>query len=176
MMSVLAPVSRMAGLAPAARAADLTEPALVRWTLTALALGFLALFLGLPLLAVMVEALRDGVAAYTTAMLDPEFGAALRLTLLTVAIAVPANLVSAWRRHGLSRDSVSRAVASQHPHRSPFAVSPVIAGLVFVLHRGAEVSGRGSPATICRSSSPCPASSWPRCSCRRRTSSARSSR
>jgi sulfate transport system permease protein len=127
----------MAGLAPPARAADLTEPVFVRWTLTALALGFLALFLGLPLLAVMVEALRDGVAAYTTAMLDPEFGAALRLTLLTVAIAVPANLAfglaAAWAvaRFRFPGKSLLSTLIDL-----PFAVSPVIAGLVFVLIAG----------------------------------------
>jgi sulfate transport system permease protein len=137
MMNMLAPAERLVVPAPPARVADLSEARLVRWMLTALALGFLLLFLGVPLAAVAVEALRGGLGAYGAAMVDPELWAAIRLTMLTVAIAVPANLAfglaAAW--------AITRF---RFPGRSllttlidlPFAVSPVIAGLVFVLIAG----------------------------------------
>ena len=70
-----------------------TESRGVRWLLTALALGFMGLFLVLPLAAVFVEALRGGWQAYWDALKEPDALAAIRLTLLTAAIAVPMNLV-----------------------------------------------------------------------------------
>ena len=70
-----------------------TEPALVRWVLTTLALLFLGLFLVLPLATVFIEAFAGGASAYLAAVTDPDAVAALRLTLLAAAIAVPANLV-----------------------------------------------------------------------------------
>ena len=77
-----------------------TESAPVRWLLTALALGFMALFLALPLAAVFAEALGAGWQAYVEALRQPDALAAVRLTLLTAAIAVPLNLVfgvaAAW--------------------------------------------------------------------------------
>lgn len=117
----------------------LTEPAAVRWILTALALFFLGLFLILPLATVFVEAFRGGIGAYWSAIGEPEAQAALRLTLLAAAIAVPANLVfgvcAGW------------AIAKfDFPGKNllttlidlPFAVSPVIAGMVFVLLFGRQ--------------------------------------
>ncbi len=117
----------------------LTEPVLLRWTLTAVALAFLALFLGLPLALVFVEAFSLGWQAYVEAVTHPEALAALRLTLAAAAVAVPANLVfgvaAAW------------ALAKfRFPGRNllitlidlPFAVSPVIAGMVFVLLFGRQ--------------------------------------
>ena len=78
----------------------LTEPAAVRWLLTATALGFLFLFLAVPLAAVFTEAFRLGWHAYLTAITEPDAMSALRLTLTAAAIAVPANLVfgvaAAW--------------------------------------------------------------------------------
>src|SRR3954451_20866544 len=76
------------------------DPRWVRWTLTTIALLFLAFFLVLPLAAVFTEALRKGVGVYLSAFKDPDALASIRLTLLTAAIAVPANLVfgvaAAW--------------------------------------------------------------------------------
>jgi len=111
----------------------------VRAALTAVALGFLALFLLLPLVTVFVEAFASGAAAYFAAIREPDAMAALRLTLLAAAIAVPANLVfgvcAGW------------AIAKfDFPGKNllttlidlPFAVSPVIAGMVFVLLFGRQ--------------------------------------
>ena len=117
----------------------LTEPAVFRWGLTALALAFLTLFLAVPLVAVFVQALGGGWSAYAAAIVEPDALAALRLTLTAAAIAVPANLVfgvcAAW------------AIGKfQFPGKQllitlidlPFAVSPVISGLVFVLLFGRQ--------------------------------------
>jgi sulfate/thiosulfate transport system permease protein len=111
-----------------------TEPLAVRLALTAVALSFLALFLVLPLVLVFEQAFERGVAAYLAAIREPDALSALRLTLLTAAVAVPANLLfglaAAW--------AIARF---EFPGRSllltlvdlPFAVSPVISGLVFIL-------------------------------------------
>jgi sulfate transport system permease protein len=68
-----------------------TEAPWVQWTLIALALGFMALFLVMPLLAVFVEALRKGGEAYLEALKEPDAWSAIRLTLLIAAITVPLN-------------------------------------------------------------------------------------
>jgi sulfate/thiosulfate transport system permease protein len=117
----------------------LSEGRAVRWTLIALAVGFLALFLVLPLLAVFSEAFRRGIDAVLIAFAEPDTQAAIGLTLLVAAIAVPLNLAfgvaAAW------------AVAKfEFPGKSvlvslidlPFSVSPVVAGLVYVLLFGAK--------------------------------------
>src|SRR3954470_11895335 len=69
------------------------DPLWMRWLLTAIALGFLAFFLLLPLAAVFVEAFRLGVGAYFAALSDKNAISAIKLTLTTAAISVPANLV-----------------------------------------------------------------------------------
>jgi sulfate transport system permease protein len=121
------------------RGRHLTEPPLVRAVLTAVALLFLALFLVLPLLTVFTEAFANGTAAYVAAITEPDAMAALRLTLLAAAIAVPANLV-----FGIS---AGWAIAKfDFPGKNllttlidlPFAVSPVISGMVFVLLFGRQ--------------------------------------
>ena len=117
----------------------LTEPAGLRYVLIAIALGFLGLFLALPLTLVFVEAMADGWSAYQAAVTSEEALAAVQLTMLAAAISVPANLVfgvaAGW------------AIAKfRFPGRSllitlidlPFAVSPVIAGMVFVLLFGRQ--------------------------------------
>jgi len=80
--------------------AGTTEPAWVKWTLIAIALGFIFLFLVLPLAAVFTEALRKGADAFLEAFKEPDAWSAIRLTLITAAIAVPLNLVfgvaAAW--------------------------------------------------------------------------------
>ncbi len=116
-----------------------TEPAWVRALLLGVALLFLSLFLFVPLAAVFYEALRKGVGVYLAAISDPYALDAIRLTLLSAAIAVPLNLLfgvaAAW------------AIAKfEFPGKSllitlidlPFAVSPVIAGLIYVLLFGAQ--------------------------------------
>jgi sulfate transport system permease protein len=111
----------------------------VRYALIAVTICFLSLFLFLPLAAVFAEGLRKGLQAYFASLYDRNALAAIRLTLLTAAIAVPANIV-----FGLA---ASWAIAKfEFPGKSllltlidlPFAVSPVISGLVFVLLFGAQ--------------------------------------
>ena len=121
------------------RRGHLTEPPVVRWTLIGLALGFLTLFLAIPLGAVFVEALANGFGPYFAAIVEPEAVAALKLTLLTAAIAVPANLVfglcAGWtiaKFRFRGRSLLTTLVDL------PFAVSPVISGLVFVLLAGRQ--------------------------------------
>jgi sulfate transport system permease protein len=111
-----------------------SESPAVRAALIGVALGFLALFLVLPLALVFRQAFAKGLGAYLTAIREPDALAALRLTLLTASIAVPANLLfglcAAW--------AVARF---DFPGRSllltlidlPFAISPVISGVIFVL-------------------------------------------
>jgi len=115
------------------------DPAGVRWVLTAIAVAFLALFLVLPLAAVLTEALRKGWGAYWHALGGDDSLASIRLTLLVAAIAVPLNLV-----FGLT---ASWAVAKfDFPGKAwlvsfidlPFSVSPVISGLIYVLLFGAQ--------------------------------------
>jgi sulfate/thiosulfate transport system permease protein len=116
-----------------------TEPLVVRAALLAVAVLFLAVFLVLPLVAVFAQALEKGFAAYLTALREPDAGAAIRLTLLTAAIAVPLNLL-----FGLA---ASWAIAKfEFPGKGtlltfidlPFAVSPVISGMIFVLLFGRQ--------------------------------------
>ena len=70
----------------------MTEPAAVRLLLTVTCLGFLALFLLLPLTVVFVEAFRNGIGPYFASIREPDAIAALKLTLIAAAFAVPANL------------------------------------------------------------------------------------
>jgi len=128
---------------PLRRARDVasatTEP---RWARTALivgALGFLLCFLLLPLLLVFAEALRGGVTVFWKALSDPDALAAIRLSLLVTAIVIPLNLVfgvaAAWlvSKH---RFPGRRLLASLID--LPFSVSPVVAGLVFLLIFGRQ--------------------------------------
>jgi sulfate/thiosulfate transport system permease protein len=119
--------------------AGTTESPLVRWTLTALALAFMALFLVLPLAAVFTEALRNGAAAYFEALKDPDAWSAIRLTLLTAAVAVPLNLVfgiaAAW---AIAKYEFKGKAFLTTLVDLPFSVSPVVAGLIYVLVFGAQ--------------------------------------
>jgi sulfate transport system permease protein len=117
----------------------LSEPAPVRWLLTAIALGFLVLFLALPLAAVFTEAFRNGVAPYLSSISEPDAIAALKLTLTAAAIAVPANLlfgVSAAWAIGKFQFRGKQVLITLID--LPFAVSPVISGMVFVLLFGRQ--------------------------------------
>ena len=116
------------------RTARLTEPRIVRWTITAVALGFVALFLVVPLIAVFVEAFAKGVEAYRAAIVEPDAVAALKLTLLAAGVAVPLNVL-----FGVAAGWAIGKFQFRGRHLLltlidlPFAVSPVISGLVFVL-------------------------------------------
>jgi sulfate transport system permease protein len=113
------------------------EPRWLRWLLTGLALGFLALNLALPLAAVFIEGLRKGVAAYAAAIVEPDAVAALRLTLTVAAIAVPLNVIvglaASWAIAKFDFRFKSLLVTLID---LPFSVSPVVAGLIYVLMFG----------------------------------------
>ncbi|WP_043114156.1 sulfate ABC transporter permease subunit CysW [Solimonas soli] len=121
------------------RNAAVTEVPWVRWTLILAALLFLLGFLFLPLIAVFVEALRNGFAAYFAAITEPDAWSAIRLTLLTAAIAVPLNLVfgvsAAWAITKFDFRGKSFLITLID---LPFSVSPVVAGLIYILIFGAH--------------------------------------
>jgi sulfate transport system permease protein len=121
------------------QASRLTEPRLVRWALSAIALVFLALFLVLPLITVFAEALDGGVAAYLASIREPEALAALMLTLTAAAFAVPANIVfgvcAGW---AIAKFEFRGKQLLTTLIDLPFAVSPVISGMVFVLLFGRQ--------------------------------------
>jgi sulfate transport system permease protein len=116
-----------------------TESRPVRVLLIALALGFMALFLVLPLAAVFTEALRKGWDAYWEALKEPDAWSAIRLTLITAAVAVPLNLVfgvaAAWAVAKFDFKGKSFLITLID---LPFSVSPVVAGLIYVLVFGAQ--------------------------------------
>jgi sulfate/thiosulfate transport system permease protein len=121
------------------RNAVITEQPWVRWLLIAGALLFLAGFLFLPLLAVFTEALRQGVGVYFESLKDEDALAAIRLTLLTAAIAVPLNVVfgvaAAW---AIAKFEFRGKTFLTTLIDLPFSVSPVVAGLIYVLIFGAH--------------------------------------
>jgi len=116
-----------------------SDPPIVKWTIIGISLVFFATFLLLPLLAVFAEAFRKGWQAYIHAVVEPDTLASIRLTLLAAAVAVPLNVIfgiaAAW-------------TISKHDFRGkqflitlidlPFSVSPVIAGLIYILVFGAQ--------------------------------------
>ncbi len=137
MASAVSSLSRSSGLT--ARPLATRDAPWLRYTLTAIALGFLALFLVLPLVAVFTEALRRGLGAYFAALNDPDGLHALKLTLFTAGLAVPANLVfgvaAAWCIAKFTFPGKSLLITLID---LPFAVSPVISGLIYVLLFGAQ--------------------------------------
>jgi len=116
-----------------------TERRPVRVALILVAVAFLTLFLLLPLVAVFTEALRAGFGSCWQAITEPDALAAIRLTLLVAAIAVPANLVfglaSSWAiaKFDFPGKSILNTLIDL-----PFSVSPVIAGLIYVLLFGLQ--------------------------------------
>ncbi len=116
-----------------------TESKWVRWSLLTLALSFMFLFLVLPLAAVFTEALRKGFDAYIEALKEPDAWSAIRLTLLTAAISVPLNLVfgisAAW---AIAKYEFRGKAFLTTLVDLPFSVSPVVAGLIYVLVFGAQ--------------------------------------
>ncbi len=121
------------------RARRLTEPAAVRWLLTFVALAFLGLFLVLPLLTVFVEAFDSGIGAYLESIREPDALSALYLTLIAAAIAVPANLIfgvaAGW---AIAKFDFRGKNLLTTLIDLPFAVSPVISGMVFILLFGRQ--------------------------------------
>ncbi len=116
-----------------------SEAAWVRYTLIALTLLFLGLFLFVPLVAVFTEAFRKGVGTYFEALADPDALSAIKLTLIAAVIAVPLNLVfgiaAAWAIAKFEFKGKSLLITLID---LPFAVSPVIAGLIYVLIFGMQ--------------------------------------
>jgi sulfate transport system permease protein len=116
-----------------------TDPPLARFGLTAVALLFLLFFLVVPLAAVFVQAFEQGAGAYLRALRQPEALSALKLTLLVVAIVLPLNaffgVVAAW---AIARFEFPGKPVLVTLIDLPFAVSPVVSGLVFVLLFGAQ--------------------------------------
>ena len=123
----------------ARRPLPLTEDARARTALIAIALGFLLLFLLLPLIVVFAEALRLGLGSYWAAIREPEALAAIRLTLLTALIVVPLNAIfgiaAAWAITKFQFAGKNLLITLVD---LPFSVSPVIGGMVFVLLFGLQ--------------------------------------
>jgi sulfate/thiosulfate transport system permease protein len=121
-------------MASSAFSSQTNEPRAVRWLLIAVVVLFLGLFLLLPLFVVFHQALARGLDMYWAALIDPDALSAIRLTLLASAIAVPFNLVfgvcAAWciARFEFRGKSLLGALIDL-----PFSVSPVVAGLMYVL-------------------------------------------
>jgi sulfate transport system permease protein len=126
-------------MAAAEARSDAGRAAPGRLLLIAAALSFLGLFLVLPLLAVFVQALAKGIGAYFIAITDPNAWASVKLTLTVAAIAVPFNLVfgvaAAWAIAKFDFRGKNTLITLID---LPFAVSPVIAGLIFILLFGSH--------------------------------------
>jgi len=122
-----------------ARTRATQEPAWVRRTLIGIALLFLTLFLFVPLASVFYEALKKGVDVYFASLVEADALAAIKLTLITAAIAVPLNLVfgvaAAWAIAKFEFRGKNLLITLIDV---PFSVSPVIAGLIYVLIFGLQ--------------------------------------
>ncbi|UMR30810.1 sulfate ABC transporter permease subunit CysW [Massilia sp. MB5] len=120
-------------------APNVLEPVWVRGVLIAVALTFLTLFLFVPLVAVFAEALKKGWETYVHAIVEDDAISAIKLTLLTAAIAVPLNLIfgvaASWciAKFEFRGKSLLLTLIDL-----PFSVSPVISGLIYVLLFGAQ--------------------------------------
>jgi sulfate transport system permease protein len=138
MSAAALPLPNAAAPAAVSNAAT-AEPRWIRWMLIALALAFLGVFLVVPLAAVFTEALRKGVETYFASLTEADALTAIKLTVLVAAIAVPANLVfgvaAAWAIAKFEFRGKSLLITLID---LPFAVSPVISGLIYVLMFGAQ--------------------------------------
>ena len=121
------------------RSTALRDPPWLRFVLLAIALAFVAVFLVLPLLAVFAYAVEKGFAFFVSSLTDADARAAIRLTLIVAAISVPANTIfgvaAAWL---ITRFAFRGRNLLVSLIDLPFAVSPVIAGLIYVLLFGAN--------------------------------------
>ncbi len=121
------------------RSAATREPRWVKWTLLVVALGFFGFFLLLPLISVFAEAFRKGWETYWQAIIEPDALSAIKLTLIAAAISLPLNLV-----FGLAAAWAITKFDFRGKHflitliDLPFSVSPVVAGLIYVLLFGAQ--------------------------------------
>ena len=115
------------------------EPAWVRYTLLTVGLGFLFFFLGLPLVAVFVEALAHGLPVYLEALKEPETRSAIWLTIVIALAVLPFNILfgvaAAWAIAKFDFKGKSLLITLID---LPFAVSPVVAGLIFILLFGSQ--------------------------------------
>jgi len=131
----IAPQTRIVAAQPAA----LQEPRFIRFLLTFIALAFLAFFIVLPLVSIFITAFQKGVDVYFAAITHPDALAAIQLTLTVIAIVVPLNaifgIMAAW---ALTKFNYKGKNLLLTVIDLPFAVSPVIAGLVFILLFGAQ--------------------------------------
>ena len=129
----------MSSMSPPNYSQATREPAWVRWTLITIALVFLSLFLFVPLVSVFFEALKRGWDVYLAAVTEPDAVSAIKLTLIAAVISVPLNLVfgvaAAWAiaKFDFRGKSVLLTLIDL-----PFSVSPVIAGLIYVLVFGLQ--------------------------------------
>lgn len=116
-----------------------TEPAWIRWALIGTALAFLSFFLFVPLAAVFFEALKKGWGVYLAAIIEPDAVSAIQLTLLAAIISVPLNLVfgisAAW---AIAKFDFRGKNLLLTLIDLPFSVSPVIAGLIYMLVFGLQ--------------------------------------
>lgn len=111
----------------------------VKWILIALAVGFMAIMLVVPLVAVFYEALKEGWGAYVSALTDPDALHAIKLTLITTAIVLPINtIIGVALAYLITRHKFRGKFIITTLLDLPFAVSPVVAGLMFVLLFGAN--------------------------------------
>ncbi|WP_248925721.1 sulfate ABC transporter permease subunit CysW [Paenibacillus hamazuiensis] len=121
------------------RPKHITESKVIQWILITIALLFLGFLLILPLVLVFVEAFRKGTEVYLAALTEPDAASAIRLTLSVAAIAVPLNalfgLAAAWAITKFRFKGKNFLITLID---LPFAVSPVISGLIFVLLFGAR--------------------------------------
>jgi len=117
----------------------ITEPVWMRVSLTAVALTFLGVLVVLPVAAIFAEALSKGFGVYVASIIEPDAWAAIKLTLLVAAIAVPLNLVfgllASWAIAKFEFRGKSFLITLID---LPFAVSPVISGLIYILLFGAH--------------------------------------
>ena len=127
------------GVSPRAMRCATREPSWVKWLLIAVALGFLAVFLFIPLAIVFVEAFKKGVDGYLAAISEPDALSAVQLTVIAAGVAVPMNLVfglaAAWcvTKFEFRGKSLLLTLIDL-----PFSVSPVISGLIYVLVFGLQ--------------------------------------
>ncbi|MBW7454342.1 sulfate/thiosulfate ABC transporter permease CysW, partial [Paenibacillus sepulcri] len=121
------------------RPKHINEPPVVRWILISVALLFLALIVLLPLVTIFVEAFKKGAGVYFASINDPDALSAIRLTVITALIAVPLNTIfgiaAAW---AISKFRFRGKNVLITLIDLPFAISPVISGLIFVLLFGAR--------------------------------------
>jgi sulfate/thiosulfate transport system permease protein len=133
------PVSAHGDSARFERRSATRDGAWVKGVILTLSLTFFAIFLLLPLVAVFVEAFRKGWQTYLAALIEPDALSAIKLTLIAAAIAVPLNLVfgvsAAW---AIAKYQFRGKALLTTLIDLPFSVSPVIAGLVYVLVFGAQ--------------------------------------